>query len=190
MQEEIWKDIPGYENCFQASNLGRIRSLDRLVKRKNKNGVYSNYPVKGKIITQFINNNGYYRVHLDNSKSVHRLVAEAFIPNPDNLPCVNHKDLNTLNNCVDNLEWCSYYYNNHYDSATERRIEGVKRNWTKRKQLVSEGHKENRKRVYGPVSDETKKKMSKSQKLRWKRRKASKVGLQEQMIQTFSLQSL
>ena len=171
MQEEIWKDIPGYENCFQASNLGRIRSLDRFIKRKNKNGTYSNYLVRGKIVTQFISNSGYYRVRLDRSKSVHRLVAETFIPNLDMLPCVNHKDLNPLNNCADNLEWCSYYYNNHYDNATERRIEGVKRNWIKRKQLISEGHKENRKRVYGPASDETKRKMSISQKLRWKKRK-------------------
>lgn len=68
---------------------------------------------------------GYYRLQLskDNkttNKQVHRLVAEAFIPNPDNLPCVNHKDENKLNNCVDNLEWCTQEYNNSYGTKGQR----------------------------------------------------------------------
>ena len=171
---EEWRDIPGYEGLYQVSNLGKIRSLDRYIKRRNKNGTLSDYPVRGKIITQFINDKGYYRVHLDRSKSVHRLVAQAFIPNPNNLPCVNHKDLNPLNNCVENLEWCSYYYNNHYDNATSRRVDGVKRNWIKRKQRILDGVPELRNRIYTPVSEETRKKMSESQKLRWDKRRRIK----------------
>lgn len=80
---------------------------------------------KGHILSQSISNNGYYRVHLCKDGkakwySVHRLVAETFIPNPDNLPEVNHKDEDKLNNRVDNLEWCNSRYNTNYGTRNKR----------------------------------------------------------------------
>lgn len=85
----------------------------------------------GRVLKQ-IKQHGYLRVGLcRNGKqklfSVHRLVAEAFIPNPNNLPCVNHKDENPLNNNVENLEWCTCEYNNNYGTRKERAIKNKKK---------------------------------------------------------------
>ena len=97
---EIWKSIKGYEDKYEVSNLGRIRNS------------------KGEILNQY-EVNGYKKIDLwkKNSRKkfrVHRLVAEAFLPNPNNLPAVNHKDFNRTNNCLDNLEWISTRDNNIY----------------------------------------------------------------------------
>ena len=104
---EIWKDIKDYEGLYQISNYGRVKSLGNSQKRKEK------------ILKPEYSNKDYACVHLrkdgKNKKyRIHRLVAEAFMPNPDNLPCVNHKDENKLNNKVENLEWCTHLYNCHY----------------------------------------------------------------------------
>lgn len=109
---EIWKDIKGYEGLYQVSNYGRVKSL--------------NYRRTGKeqLMKPILNTNGYFCVWLYNKQnkiySIHRLVAEAFIPNPDNLPCVNHKDEDKTNNHVDNLEFCTYEYNQNYGTCRER----------------------------------------------------------------------
>lgn len=110
MKEE-WRDILGYENYYQISNLGRVKSLDYIDKRGWKR--------KSKKLKYNIDRNGYVRVKLTNSKGqkyyqVHRLVAQAFIPNPNNLPQVNHKDSIRNNNCVNNLEWITCSENNKY----------------------------------------------------------------------------
>lgn len=78
---------------------------------------------KNKILKPGLGGNGYLTVNIGrgNSKSIHRLVAEAFIPNPDGLPCVNHKDENKTNNRVDNLEWCTPGYNVNYGEANNKR---------------------------------------------------------------------
>jgi len=109
--EEIWKDIDGYIGYYQISNLGNVKSLERIVER---NGVVQKR--KERIMSKRQNSDGYYIAKLNlnrTSKSIpiHRLVAQAFIPNPLKLPEVNHKDCNRQNNNVNNLEWCSHYDN-------------------------------------------------------------------------------
>ena len=112
---EIWKDIKGYENLYQVSNMGKIKSL----------GNGSSSQSKHRIMKLCFSTKGYLMVGLckngdKKTFKVHRLVAEAFLPNPDNLPQVNHKDEDKTNNSVDNLEWCDTDYNLHYGSRLNR----------------------------------------------------------------------
>lgn len=119
LENEIWKDIKGLNGEYQVSNKGRIKSKERFVKF----GKNTYRKVEEKILKSSDNGNGYKLVSLgknNKAKKIHRLVAEAFIPNPDNLPCVNHKDENKANNTVENLEWCTQAYNLNYGTARER----------------------------------------------------------------------
>lgn len=109
---EIWKSLKGYEGLYEISNTGKIKSLtyNKLLK-----------PVVQK---------GYVYIHLcKNSKDkaylLHRLVATTFIPNPDNLPEVNHKDENKLNNKAENLEWCDSKYNSNYGTRNKRKSKPI-----------------------------------------------------------------
>lgn len=119
MSEEIWVDI--YDGLYSISNNGRVRSNDREITYSN--GVVTRY--KGKLLKPEVVADGHLRVTLSNGGIkcrvfVHRLVAEAFIPNPNNYPIINHKDENPANNCVDNLEWCTYAYNRTYNNSHVR----------------------------------------------------------------------
>lgn len=139
---ETWKDIEGYEGIYQVSNLGRIKSLDRMLIYKTRYGVYQHLQ-RGKIIRHCIDMCGYpyVRLHDKNGKKklfkIHRIVGETFLQNPNNLPCINHKDENKTNNNVNNLEWCTVAYNNNYGTHNEKiskALKGIKRSEeTKRK---------------------------------------------------------
>lgn len=115
--EEIWKDIKGYEGLYQISNLGRVKSLKRIVENNNRK-----YFTKERILKP-IQIGSYYGVQLSvHGKSkkfyLHRLVCSTFIENIENKKCVNHKDGNKHNNKLENLEWCTHSENNHHSFNT------------------------------------------------------------------------
>ena len=109
MRQEIWKDIKEYEGLYQISNFGRVKSLHG----------------KEKFLKLHLKPDGYMQVVLcknykTTSRLVHRFVAEAFVPNPNNLVQVNHKDENKTNNYVENLEWCTPSYNVNYGTRNKQ----------------------------------------------------------------------
>ena len=121
--EEIWKDIKGYEGLYQVSNLGRVKVLPRI--RRSKSG--SVYYSKEKLLKLQKDFDGYYRVglHKDGNQQdfrINRLVGVMFIPNPNNLPIVHHKDNDKTNNCVNNLEWVSVSQNTKHAVNTNRLV--------------------------------------------------------------------
>ena len=129
----VWKPVLGFEGLYRVSNLGKVR---------NKNGEILKQGIKRtngtcyKIVNLW-KDGRYYK------KYIHRLIAEAFIPNPNNLPMINHKDEDGTNNSIDNLEWCTREYNVNYGTAKERRakkIRGVKHT-EEHKQKISESLK-------------------------------------------------
>lgn len=115
---EMWEPVKDYEGIYEVSNLGRVRTLrtNKIMSPKHVNRYLALRLAKEGKLKQ---------------KYIHRLVAEAFIPNPENLPQVNHKDENPKNNSVDNLEWCTGKYNVNYGTCQERslkkRIDKIKR---------------------------------------------------------------
>ena len=125
--DEIWKPLKGIVECgdyYEISNLGRVRSIDRYVNAKNGNKQFK----QGKVLKQKKMKYGYRQIELQYKRkskwySVHRLVALAFIPNPNNLPEVNHINEITSDNHADNLEWCTSYYNKTYGSHIEKSFE-------------------------------------------------------------------
>ena len=118
---EVWRPVVGYEGLYEVSNLARVRSLDRsIVAIRNDKPCIRSF--KGRILTPCYDRYGYLQIRIKNKMmKLHRLVAEAFIPNPDNLPQVNHKDECKINNIPSNLEWCTGAYNTTYGTANERR---------------------------------------------------------------------
>ena len=153
MKKEYWRPILNYEGLYEVSNFGRVKSFDTY--RKGKNG--SIRICRGRILKPYTNKDGYLCVVLSKNNKhktykVHRLVAEAFLPNPDNLPQVNHRDENKQNNNVENLEFCDCKYNINFGTAIARRaIKQLKpilqytldgefvREWASAKQAEREG---------------------------------------------------
>lgn len=130
---EIWKDIEGYEGLYQVSNLGRVKSL-----KFNKI----------KILSQGISGSGYKIASLSKENQrkiflVHRLVAMVFIKNPNNYPCINHKDENKLNNLANNLEWCTHRYNCNYKNHNKNLSKSLKSSEKIKNKKLSEKHKKN-----------------------------------------------
>lgn len=117
---EIWRPIKEFEDLYHISIFGDVKRIETI----SKNGT-GNYRRKEHLLKQRINNKGYKMVDLykENKRSqflVHRLVAETFITNLNDLPCVNHKDENKTNNYVNNLEWCSQKYNMNYGTCPQK----------------------------------------------------------------------
>ena len=119
IEQEIWKNIKNYEGLYKISNLGRVKSLPKYAGRSYR---------KAKILKTNLDTNGYVKVILCKNNrtrflSIHRLLAEAFIPNPNDYPQINHKDENKQNNSLNNLEWCTCKYNINYGTRTKRNVE-------------------------------------------------------------------
>lgn len=106
--KEIWKEVKDYEGLYWVSDQGRVKNRhNRILKPEIRQGYYSVDLMKKS----------------ERKKCrIHRLVAQAFIPNPDNLPMINHKDENKLNNRASNLEWCTNTYNTHYSTHEDLRV--------------------------------------------------------------------
>lgn len=122
MDNEIWKDINGYEGLYQISNYGNVKSLEKLIGHRY-NGMFRKIPERFMSICD--NGNGYKCVYLvkdkkRNMKYIHRLVAEHFLEKIDNKNYINHKDYNIENNYYKNLEWCTQKENVSYSSNNMR----------------------------------------------------------------------
>lgn len=136
MAKEIWKPVVGYEGMYEVSNKGRVRSLERKVpyKAHGKDLIRTQYSR----MLALCNKDGYKQVSLwkdgkEKRWRVHRLVAFAFIPNPENKPFINHLDETRDNNCVENLEWCTAAENLAYGTARERGRQTQIRGWAEGK---------------------------------------------------------
>lgn len=118
---EIWKNVKGYEGIYQVNQNGQIKSVARI----KSNGARPPKWCEESILVEQTDRGGYAKVLLSGigkkkTMAVHRIVATAFIPNPNNYPCINHIDENKQNNSVSNLEWCTAKYNNNYGTKRER----------------------------------------------------------------------
>lgn len=159
---EEWRPVVGYEGLYEVSNLGRVKSLDRVVNAKNGSTAVKRGKIlkggftKGYVLYLF--NTGGKRKYITG----HRLVAEAFIPNPEGLPLINHKDEDKTNNAVWNLEWCDARYNTVYGAGLKRMIEARIKNGGKTapKPVVAED-KEGNKYYFKSATEAGKKGFSK-----------------------------
>lgn len=120
MTDEVWRPVVGYEGFYEISTFGRVKRVRTNFKHENRphNESYE------RILRPETSKDGYLRVDLSANgiarhKQVHRLVAEAFIQNPNNFPMINHKDEDRKNNHVSNLEWCDAKYNNNYGTRKQ-----------------------------------------------------------------------
>lgn len=168
---EEWRPIKDYEGLYEVSDWGRVRSVDRVIDWLVKGKYPAKRFFKGQTLSPYDNGCGYLVVDLHHGKerdkkTIHSLVAETFIPNPEHKPCVGHKDCNTTNNRVENLYWCTYPENNNHPITKERQKKAQKErnhDFLHTKE-VNEKRRESLKGHF--VSDETKEKMSKAKRKR------------------------
>jgi hypothetical protein len=153
--EVVRKPVKGYEGYYEVDQFGRVYSIDRLIS-VDDNGRQYNKVLGGKQMKQGMHSKGYKIVSLTKEGKtktvfVHRIVAEAFISNENDLPMVNHKDEDKTNNFVENLEWCTAKYNRSYGKAIEKHSKKIKgrKHTEEHKQKISEGVK----RSYGERSE-------------------------------------
>lgn len=149
--EVVRRPVHGYEGHYVVDQFGRVYGVDRAATVLDNGRIYEK-PIAGKQMKQSLHTKGYKTVTLTKDGKtktvyVHRIVAEAFIDNPDNLPMVNHKDEDKTNNFVENLEWCSASYNRTYGKGVEKQAKQL------RGKKHTEGHKrkisESMKRHFG-----------------------------------------
>lgn len=147
-EDEIWKDIPNYEGLYQASNFGRIKSLFRqeiTIHPRSRKTMFRKR--REKILDMKLDKDGYFKVRpCKNGKArtffVHRLILLAFVPNPNSLPQINHKDGNKINNNINNLEWCNssqnmlHSYVNHLHKIENKRGESSSVSILKEKEVL------------------------------------------------------
>lgn len=145
--EVVRKPINGYEDYYEVDQFGRVYSVDRVVS-VNDNGREYDKPLKGKQMKQSLHTKGYKTVSLTKDGKtktvfVHRIVAEAFIPNTENMPMVNHKDEDKTNNFFENLEWCTASYNRVYGNAVKKHAKKIrgKKHTAEHNKKISEGVK-------------------------------------------------
>jgi len=145
--EIIRKPVIGYEGYYEVDNCGRVYALNRVIHVEDHGRSYDKHLVGG-ILKQHMHSNGYKIVPLTKDGKtknvfVHRIVAMAFLANPDKLPCINHKDEDKTNNFVENLEWCTYQYNNAYGSKPKKHSKWMsgRKLSDEHKQHISDGHK-------------------------------------------------
>lgn len=131
INNEVWRPVVGYEGLYEVSNYGRVKRLERVIYKSNIKGTTYPATYNEKILSPVKHKLGYLYVNLRTENDgvhfclIHRLVAIAFIPNPNNYSEVNHKDENKTNNNVENLEWCDRRYNMQYGGipdATKNRF--------------------------------------------------------------------
>jgi len=129
MDKEIWKSVVGYEGLYEISSMGRVKRLSRTI----IDSIGRKKPYDEKILVNKISGQtGYPCVNLTKdgkvrTLNIHRLIADAFIPNPDNLPCINHKDEDRSNSVLSNLERCTYKYNSTYGNAISKRLNTLRK---------------------------------------------------------------
>lgn len=146
MKRENWKPVKGYEGIYEVSDMGHVRSLDRVVSFM-RFGKTQLKPVPGKVLREIEVSNGYLHVNLKDGPghtrncSIHRLVAEAFIPNPTNLPQVNHINEDRKDNRVKNLEWCDAPYNINYGRRALKMKKTRMRNYPYKIEMVEKSGK-------------------------------------------------
>ena len=137
LEGEEWRDVVGYEGDYMVSNLGRIVVLSRIVYRTRKDGVKVRYNMKPHLSSTYISPSSPYRKTTfikdgkQDTQLIHRVIAMAFIPNPNNYPCVDHIDDNPSNSVASNLQWCTYKTNNskeHHRIAASKSLLGIPSN--------------------------------------------------------------
>lgn len=138
MEQVIWKDIKGYEGLYQISTNGYVKRLPRYTIDSLGRNVF--YPEKI-LVNRIGKQTGYPCVNLSKdgivkTHNIHVLIADAFIPNPNNLPCINHKDENRQNSVLSNLERCDYSYNNSYGKAIIKRRTTLRKNMEGKHKII------------------------------------------------------